>query len=269
MKFRLLSDIHLEFYQDKKNYIINYFFRLSKEIPVDYLILAGDITNFTQRYSYFFELISKIKPFYKQIFFVLGNHEFYEHFNFNKTKEKFKKLCSKLNIILLDNQEYHLEKNYYIYGTTLWSNITTENYALMNDKLFIDYFDIKKDYSNNIYQLEKLKLQNKDTDKLYIIVSHHLPSFELISPLYKNQTLKNKAYASDCSHIFGNHILYWCHGHTHQEQETTINNINFLCNPFGYPKENISKKTFLFKKDFSFNYDKIFEIKMPNDLEIF
>jgi len=36
-----------------------------------------------------------------------------------------------------------------------------------------------------------------------------------------------------------NLIKYWFYGHTHTPLNVKIHNIPFLCNPIGYPNENI------------------------------
>jgi len=36
-----------------------------------------------------------------------------------------------------------------------------------------------------------------------------------------------------------NKIKCWIYGHTHTPSNLTINSIPFLCNPIGYPNENV------------------------------
>lgn len=37
-----------------------------------------------------------------------------------------------------------------------------------------------------------------------------------------------------------NQVKYWFYGHTHTEGDAIINNTRLLCNPLGYPDENMS-----------------------------
>ena len=38
----------------------------------------------------------------------------------------------------------------------------------------------------------------------------------------------------------GNKIKCWIYGHTHTPSNVIINGIPFLCNPIGYPNENVN-----------------------------
>ena len=75
MQFGLLSDLHLEF--DKNlDAIIYKLEEFNKTSPVDYLILAGDITTIKHKEK-LLKLILPIHNAYQKIFFILGNHEYY------------------------------------------------------------------------------------------------------------------------------------------------------------------------------------------------
>jgi hypothetical protein len=73
------------------------------------------------------------------------------------------------------------------------------------------------------------------------VLSHHLPTFHLISPKYKN-SYYNNAFASNLDYLMQNHnnINYWLCGHTHSSMHCIINNCQCMTNPHGYPGENSS-----------------------------
>ena len=60
----------------------------------------------------------------KKIFYIPGNHEFYEKQDIYELLNKYKQFFKKFsNIVFMYNQTYELD-NYLIIGTTLWSNPT-------------------------------------------------------------------------------------------------------------------------------------------------
>ena len=67
--FQLFSDLHQEF-------LTNFY----KIPPIsDYLFLSGDIHNISK--SNFKQFIDYISNNWKQVFYVPGNHEYYNRFN--------------------------------------------------------------------------------------------------------------------------------------------------------------------------------------------
>jgi DNA repair exonuclease SbcCD nuclease subunit len=282
MSFRIASDLHLEFYtkyyqQLYKNNTINniqftnLFNSLQQNKPVDYLILAGDITSRSSidNFNYF---LKSICPTYKKVFYVLGNHEFYYedkthrgHLYDNANYYKNAVLKDVDNLVFLDNEEYTLEhvntlndiKTIKIFGSTLWSNVTKEAFELMNDYNFVDLPDVLRKHNETLDFL-------KDKDSEYdIIITHHMPSKSLIDEKYKKNTYGslNSGFASDCEHVFKalKENRYWIYGHTHTRKISQINNRNFICNPLGYPSESVE-----YIKDFN-TYDITFDLDLDLD----
>jgi hypothetical protein len=73
-----------------------------------------------------------------------------------------------------------------------------------------------------------------------VILTHHLPSYELIDDKFKVIGINkfNQCFASDCSEFFKEPVKLWLYGHTHKPKVAIINGIKFGCNPRGYPDEN-------------------------------
>jgi len=72
-------------------------------------------------------------------------------------------------------------------------------------------------------------------------MTHHLPSYQLIDPKYKIFKEINCYFATNLDYLFGPHIKYWLYGHTHQPNQTIINNIKLLVNPLGYKHESFNR----------------------------
>jgi hypothetical protein len=90
-------------------------------------------------------------------------------------------------------------------------------------------------------------METQSDGKKVIVMSHHMPSYELIDTLYisKQYAMINCAFASDVSIADDSRIVAWVYGHTHKSYQ----NGKFYCNPIGYPGEN---KKWSLAKHFTF-----------------
>ena len=250
-KIYYISDLHLEF--EDENLLKIY---VDKEYNDSYLILAGDICSYTSKSKFikFFEYISKK---FKRIIYIAGNHEYYK----GKLNDKYiiDLLVSFNNIYFLQDEYITFEEDEVtFYGTTLWSRLDEDNiinsYAEshLNDYKYIrnsvDYKLITRRLTGEMFEfsLELLKdfLTSKTKGKgKIIIISHHLPLYEVICDKYKGYIL-NSAYASDLHEelkVFN--FDCWIFGHTHFSMKYDYVNadnklIPFMCNPRGYSNEN-------------------------------
>lgn len=74
MKLRVLSDIHLEFYEYEHEFIYKF-------MPDCVLILAGDIGDPTS--SLYKRFVTEISKFYERVIIIAGNHEYYQKYIIN------------------------------------------------------------------------------------------------------------------------------------------------------------------------------------------
>lgn len=244
MELKLLSDLHLE------HYVSAQVFPHVGEGNV--LVLAGDIlcakhlkSNGYLRAVYK-RFLSDCSKNYDQVFYVLGNHEFYGY-NYEGAK---KKIAENLpdNFTLLDDNVLHYNGWDFV-GMTLWTGFRNANPLEMLDaeRFMNDYKSIRigpnyrklratdtvalHNRSKN-YLLDMLRVLN---DNVFVI-SHHAPSFQSVAPHFKSAEL-NGAYCTDLDGLILNHpkIKYWAHGHTHNRFDYMIGECRVLCNPVGYP----------------------------------
>jgi predicted MPP superfamily phosphohydrolase len=258
MKINYLSDLHLEFY--KKNFDFNKLFNFKSGEIGDILCLCGDIGYpEMQNYSDFIDFCSK---YFKYVFIISGNHEYYSLKNNNKTiqntNELIETICKKYtNVHFLNNKTIYLEEcDMHIIGSTLWVEIDDTfdmskcpfndfkniyyNYDGAKYKLNTDFMDLM--YFESVEFLEEELEKLKDTKSKVIILTHHLPSFKLIAPKYKSNPT-NFLYASNLDHFFDKFkINYWLSGHSHSPNNIKLNNTTLLLNPIGYPGELLEPK---------------------------
>lgn len=249
-----ISDLHLEFEDNNllKIYLNKEYFDLYIN---SYIVLAGDICcyNYKNKFKTFFEYISKK---FKRVIYIAGNHEYYKKtLDDNKIKELLKSFD---NVYFLqDSYITFLDDNITFYGTTLWTRLSENNEinnlveSSLNDYKLIrypyTYKKITRNLTGEMFEMsyEELKnfLTNKPDGKI-IIVSHHLPLFQLICDKFKNDEL-NSGFASDLyDELIKFNFDCWFFGHTHFTIRYEINNIDsksipFLSNSRGYNSDNI------------------------------
>jgi hypothetical protein len=259
-RIQYVSDLHLEFY-DKAVQFSNF---VRPVAP--YLALAGDIGKPGHpQYKRFFDHIS---PLWKDIFYVTGNHEYYDtprekwaHKTPTTFQERHKEIQDFVagyeNVHLLDHDNPSVflpTENMAIVGSTLWTHIPEDMRAHafhgMNDYNFIAHkydddkiLPISPAIVSEIHEKEKHMLeaqigywftQNVDV----AVITHHMPSFSLISPRYADNPI-NICFASNCEKLMLPNVKAWFYGHTHNAASGMFGNTFVACNSRGYPRESI------------------------------
>lgn len=242
IKFQYFSDVHLEFYHGNTNKIKR-LFELKKS-PAKILLLAGDIGKpNTSVYSFFLNMLS---PVFEKIFITTGNHEYYKiPMSMTDVDNMCREVCRSLphqNVTFLQNEYFVLNEHINVYGGTFWSHIPQDKLEYISNKIN-DYkyiYNFTPEISNNLHEsatnaLQDYLIHNKNNGKKTIVLSHHLPSFDLIDPCYKTTCLDcNHAFASNILHANDESIVAWVYGHTHKPCIKE----KFFCNSIGYPNEN-------------------------------
>ena len=235
IKLQIISDLHLEF-MTKLPKFLTYF----KKSDVDYLFLAGDIGYPSYPHynrGLFYQFISWCTDNYKKVFYIMGNHEAYKH-DYELVKKSIKEIeKEKPNFIFLEKGVISNLEDYKVIGCTLWSDVESEAYYRMNDQNNI------KINGQNLERIDIIKMHKDDklwletnVDSNTIVMTHHLPSYELIHPDYKKQDFQkyNSGYASNLDDIVYNARL-WIYGHTHKSSDIMFDGITrCICNPHGY-----------------------------------
>mgnify|MGYP000117108522 FL=1 len=236
MEFQIYSDLHIEEYDDYPR------------LPVlkDYLILAGDIGKIGHRP--FTQFLHYVNNNWKKVFYVLGNHEYYDNYlTYIELKEMYKNLFKNFNnIILLDKKKVELN-NIEILGCTLWSYYPSrapDNYVnyLQNIKekknhLFIN--DLSKDSYNKMNMEDKQwLLENYNPKKKTIIITHYPLRFNGTTHKKWENEIYKSIFANEIN-IVTNNILYCVSGHTHYSHnfKHQYENIYYISNQKGSKDE--------------------------------
>jgi len=252
MKFKLLSDLHLEFC-DRKRYGLKdqpYF----KPTPTDedkdtVLLLPGDIHTGMKAQPWLEDMCKQ----FKHVVYVLGNHEFYGN-EWYKVKDYWAKVDVADNFTFLDDGVLFLD-DVRVIGGTLWTAVRgqTDNYAFTVWNGSQRMTDYKVTKINHKRTGNYRKLHPGDTieahydtvnylkfiletpwDGKTIVMTHHLPHNKCIQPQWEGSDL-NAFFVTDLDYIINNfNINVWVHGHTHDNIDINVHGTRILCNPMGY-----------------------------------
>ena len=244
MKFQVISDIHLEYYDKYPG--LNYF--IEPKSPI--LVLAGDICYY--KHKHFMPFFKEASMCFQYVVFVPGNHEYYMKsyvdLNFDTFESVDIKMKKKLNIF---NNVYFLQKdtvvinNIKFIGASLWyenfNKNQLNNIVPTQHNKFILYNNNLMPHPDTISKINKdhydwLKQQVKIKEGYYnIVVTHYLPSNKCIADEYLKSP-DNFLFVSDCESLF-KHTNYWIYGHTHIGKRFIMDNCLIICNPYGLPRE--------------------------------
>jgi hypothetical protein len=258
VKIQYASDLHLEFY-DKIA------FPHLVRPAARYLVLAGDIGHPNAVFKSF---ITYVSSHWEHVFYVTGNHEYYareqKHWKYaapatiQERDEELESIVSKhgnVHMLSAKHPSYYLaEMNLAFVGATLWSHVPPcmeERAATgMNDYRLIPcrgadgaIRPLTPMDTNMLHARDKQVLDaqirfwgSQKTD--VCVVTHHMPSFGLVSPRYVSNPL-NACFASDCEGLMQSHVKGWIYGHTHNAASGFIGSTFTGCNAAGYPNERV------------------------------
>jgi hypothetical protein len=240
-RWQLASDIHLEFYDkhDKGRITPEVFLKPS----APNLALCGDIGYpLRPAYGVFLDWCSRN---YELVVLTSGNHEYY---SMNKTPNEIDKviydICARYpNVHYLQRGVLQTPKAR-ILGCTLWSYVSPQNRAAAvessNDYNMIMNWSVdtcRAKHSGDVAWLEKEIIYAAEQHEPTIVMTHHLPSYELINPIYKSSD-NNCNYASHLDRLLKHPVEAWFSGHTHKSTDMALHGVRCIVNPFGYPHEN-------------------------------
>jgi len=258
MKFRCLSDIHMEFMKE------------SYDLPVmddeknTVLLLAGDI-GVARRPDTYLPFMEEMADRFMHVVSIAGNHEFY-YGSFVTARDlmniEYRSAGIQGRAGMYEREVIEFD-DVRIICATLWTDMDgcdpmsiIECSRFMNDYRAIATgkrggepyeaynYPLRAEDTINDFKLSRDFIfqaiaDAKDVDKKVIVMTHHAPSRESISPQYKSSPA-NGAFVSDLSEeIFdADHDMIWLHGHVHQPQDYQLGRCRVLCNPHGYGNEN-------------------------------
>lgn len=212
MKLGIISDLHLDHSAWPE---FN-----PEDYSVDQWVNAGDIATNRLLFDYF---TKKVLP---DQFYIMGNHDMYGRDILNPAE-----YCKTL-----------YKGRMKIAGAPLWTDLSNPLDWLKYKDGLIDYrFMSKHGWYETTYNehhgYQKNFLLNSGAD---VIVSHHAPSYESVSPRFANDPY-NCCFATELSEnilMMKKPPKLWIHGHMHNSADYMIGKTRVICHPRGYPSEN-------------------------------
>jgi predicted phosphohydrolase len=237
MRIRYLSDLHLEFIDPHK--IHNFIHKNIRPGLDEICVLAGDVGNpWEANYD---AMMRFANANFKHTFVIPGNHEYYKHTISGANQYMANYFEQFANITFLNNSHAYYDNHCFI-GTTLWSHISDPTHKI-NDVHRIADFNCQQ--YNELHRgcreyLEDTVKKNSNC----IVLTHHLPMSRLTDAKYKTPQMEpyHQWFSCDLDEFIGQYqdnIKLWIYGHTHTPSNVVMYNIPFLCNPIGYPNENL------------------------------
>jgi predicted MPP superfamily phosphohydrolase len=257
-RLAFVSDIHLERIYWGTDYPL---FKIKQNESIDNIegiALLGDIGN--PGYDNYHKFLAYCSELFKNVYLISGNHEYYlkggSVFNIknivtsriNNAIEKANEKSKKDNIFYLNNSIKEILPNKYIIGTPLWSDhsssIIETNKYMHNFYKFInnEHYESVRFLESNINKITtQNELKNID-DPNITILTHYLPTFNLISEEYRNIYYINRAqserYFSNQEKLITYPVKNWLCGHSHSNIDITFNQVNLKMNCFISNKKN-------------------------------
>jgi len=233
MKIQFCSDLHLEFYRNRK------WINDNPLIPVgDILIVAGDTDYLGDGFGNK-DFFKRISDDFEQSYIIPGNHEYYNGFDVSTALEKTNnKILDNVTLINNDTTEHNDVK---LIFSTMWSLIEKHIHEVTQritdfhrikykgSTISVDEFNELHEKSFDFIKTEAVKEGKK------IVITHHLPSEFCNAEEFKNSTY-NEAFCIDKTEfIEKSNIDYWIYGHSHRNMnDIELKGTNLVTNQMGY-----------------------------------
>jgi predicted phosphodiesterase len=240
-KIAFTSDIHLEFGD----------IELVNKHNADILVLAGDIStpHKWREDGYVYDVQSaffkRVSQAFGHVIYVPGNHEHY-HGDVNETENILKEELAQYDNVTFGTHVEYDGGDFAIIGNTLWTDFEAGNPIVLNAaNMGMNDFRVVRngghrftsDDARRRHMLAKFDISEsayKFADKKLIVVSHHLPSYQVIAAGFKDSRL-NGAYASDLDEFMQEiNASVWIHGHSHPPADLMIGMTRVIRKPRGY-----------------------------------
>lgn len=254
---RLASDLHLEAWKGRgEEFLFSSFIPAHELDKHSILVLAGDISSDPDQLVAFLKVA---KREFWSVIYVPGNHELYRK-NFDswnsEMRARFDAVIPEVSTVVSDETRAVVVDGVRFILSTMWADggkTPLDNIAVkhgLNDFRLIakkqdwtlsftvqDMIHLYKTAKSEINRLLQVSFDGKT-----VVVTHHLPSRELVSKRFIPRDGSdgiNGGFVGACDEIFNSPHApdLWLHGHTHDRISKKIGNTRIECNPTGYQGE--------------------------------
>ena len=236
MKIQYASDLHLEF-KSNSLHILEHPLSISGDI----LVLAGDICYMGSEAHLRHPFWDWAAEHYQEVIICPGNHEFYKGYDLSSLPDGY---CEYIrpNVRRVYNTVVSLPGTDIIMST-LWGHISRQDEINCAERIAdfarIGYMGdalMPADFNNEHHRCREFIRQALVSSQAQhkIVVTHHLPSPQLLHPSFAGSSL-NGAYMADLTEFIETcGANYWIYGHSHRNINTRIGSTQCVSNQLGY-----------------------------------
>lgn len=236
MKLTLMSDLHLEFWEDPRKLIDNI---VELTPQSDIIALAGDIGVLAQNYDDIERLLILLTQKGKVIY-TPGNHEYYgrkfECGEADLQQLRFNLRHTKDLVINTGQPEWvEIQGCYNILVGTMW--FEKKDYTDYEKWCLADFKVKNLEHYIYKYNDDFMRMLEKTDKRNIIAISHHSPTYRSVGKKYIGSAL-NQFFCNNFDYLLEDKdVLLACHGHLHDAVDFRLGNTRVVSNPFGYPTE--------------------------------
>jgi len=177
-----------------------------------------------------------------ELYVIPGNHEFYKGYDLGQLHDGWS-LSVRPNVKYYYNAVIPLSEDTDLVVSTLWGHIVPQD-AFATERSVNDFYRIKD--NSVVINSERF---NKEHDKCrayikkavegskakhIVVATHHVPSYELVSPDFMGSSISGAFTAELGNFIAYSHIDYWIYGHSHRNIDKVIGQTKCVSNQLGY-----------------------------------
>lgn len=243
MKLDYISDLHLDFriplkgkWQQKT---ITFLTSILPAEKGEVFIIAGDLSHYNVQSFFALEFFSTL---YKQVIFVLGNHDYYLVSSEQKKKYSHKSMEREIeltlmiaalpNVKLLSFFETFTYEGITFAGATSWYGLQTTKEQLFFEKVSNDSVHIK---GFNIPSTHKREMEGYAAIQQADVIITHVPPIVLNSHYLNGSTA---CYLNKLPNISAKICIS---GHCHEQSVIEIAGTTYCINALGYPDEELQQ----------------------------
>lgn len=236
-KIQYASDLHLEFWENTR------FLENSPLLPeADVLVLAGDMgylgSDNYARHPFWDWAASN----YEQVIAIPGNHEFYQGYDLGGLHDGWS-MEIRPNVRCFYNAVIPLTADIDLIASTLWGHIEPKD-AFVTERSVNDFYRIQVNgevMNSQLFNEENEKCRSfieksvaESKAKHIVVATHHVPSYELVSPQFMGSPINGAFTVEMGNYIACSPIEYWIYGHSHRNIDKVIGDTRCVSNQFGW-----------------------------------